>query len=78
MGDLAGLIAPRKLVVVNGIDDDIFPDAGVRESYAIIEKMYAAAGVPENCALVTGDGGHRFYAAPAYKKLFELEPSLKK
>ena len=66
MGDLAGMIAPRKLVVVNGIKDDIFPDEGVRESYEIIQKMYAAAGVPDNCALVTGKGGHRFYADDAW------------
>ena len=66
MGDLAGLIAPRKLVVVNGREDDIFPDEGVRESYEVIKKMYEAAGVPDSCALVTGDGGHRFYADPAW------------
>ena len=65
-GDLAGMIAPRKLVVVNGINDNIFPDEGVRESYEIIEKMYAAAGVPDSCALVTGNGGHRFYADDAW------------
>ena len=74
MGDLAGMIAPRKLVVVNGKSDNIFPDEGVRESYEIIKKMYEAAGVPDNCALVTGNGGHRFYADdswPVAKALME-------
>lgn len=72
MGDLAGLIAPKKLVVVNGKEDPIFPDEGVRESYEIIKKMYEAAGVPDNCALVTGDGGHRFYADPAWPIVKEM------
>ncbi len=66
MGDLAGLIAPRKLIVVNGSEDNIFPRDGVYESYDIVKKMYAAAGVPENCAHIEGEGGHRFYADPTW------------
>ena len=62
MGDIGGLIAPRKLIVVNGKQDNIFPDEGVRETMEIIKPLYAAAGVPDNCALVTGPEGHRFYA----------------
>ena len=72
MGDLAGLIAPRKLVVVNGKNDDIFPEPGVIESFDIIKKMYAAAGAPDNCALVTGNGGHRFYADDAWPVMHKL------
>ena len=66
MGDLGGLIAPKKLIVVNGEVDNIFPKDGVDESYEIIEKLYAAAGVPDNCAHVMGNGGHRFYADPVW------------
>ena len=66
MGDLGGLIAPRKLIVVNGLEDNIFPKVGVDESYEIIEKLYEAAGVPDNCAHVPGNGGHRFYADPVW------------
>ena len=66
MGDLAGLIAPRNLVVVNGIDDDIFPDHGVKEAYETVKKMYSYAGVPDNCHLYTGNGGHRFFADPVW------------
>lgn len=73
MGDLGGLIAPRKLVVVNGDKDEIFPDFGVRESYAIIQKLYQTAGAPERCRLVTGDGGHRFYKDIAWKAIHDLE-----
>ena len=72
MGDLGGLIAPRPLIVVNGREDDIFPNPGVEEAFSEIKRLYAAAGVPERTALVTGDGGHRFYADIAWKKLHEM------
>lgn len=71
MGDLAGLIAGRSLVVVNGINDKIFPDFGVRKAYAEAEKAFADLG--GNIALITGDGGHRFYADMAWPKLHEFE-----
>lgn len=74
MGDLAGLIAPRKMVVVAGKKDGIFPLHGVLESYALIENMYAAAGVPEHCRLVLGEGGHQFYPEqswPVFRELFD-------
>ena len=67
MGDLAALIAPRKLVLIHGKDDPIFPDEGVREAYATIEKVYAAAGVPTSCTLATGEGSHRYYKAEAWE-----------
>jgi len=72
MGDLAAMIAPKKLVVVCGKDDPIFPVYGVEESYQQMRACYAAAGVPDNCALVIGDGEHRFYADaswPVMKKM---------
>ena len=72
MGEIGGLIAPRGLVVVNGREDDIVPDHGVREAYAVIEELYAAAGVPARCRLVTGEGGHRFYADAAWPHIRDL------
>lgn len=66
MGDLAGLIAPRKLVIVTGKEDPIFPLEGVKENYDIIQKMYIAANAKDNCKLVIGDGEHRFYADDAW------------
>lgn len=65
-GDLAGLIAPRKLLVVAGRDDEIFPLEGVKRAFERAERVYAAAGVQENIRLVVGEGGHTFYAAPAW------------
>ncbi len=66
MGDLTALIAPRPLVMVCGRDDKIFPLAGVRETYGTVEKIYKKAGAVDNCKLVIGEGGHRFYADPSW------------
>ncbi len=66
MGDLAGLIAPRKFVMVSGRYDRIFPIDGAKATFELIQKMYTAAGVQDNCAWVIGNEGHRFYAADAY------------
>ena len=72
MGDLAGLIAPRKFILVHGVQDRIFPEAGVYETFDIVKKMFEAAGVPYNCRLVSGEEGHRFYAAKSWPVVHEL------
>lgn len=72
MGDLACLIAPRKLVVAAGAKDDIFPLDGVKKTYGTIERIYEAAGAKENCALVVGELGHLNYADLIWEKLAEM------
>lgn len=72
MGDLAVMIAPKKLVVVCGKDDNIFPLHGVRETFGIIGTLYEASDAPDGCALVVGEGGHRFYADDAWPVMKEL------
>lgn len=72
MGDLACLIAPRKLIVVAGEKDHGFLIDGVREAYATIEKIYARAGAAGNCQLVVGSEGHRFYAQSSWPVFKEL------
>ncbi len=72
MGDLCGLIAPRKLVAVSGHTDAIFPYYGVEECVNILTDYYEAAGAPENHAWVEGPEGHRFYADiswPVFRKM---------
>lgn len=66
MGDLGGLIAPRPLVVVCGVEDKIFPINGVEESFALIQKAYAELGAEDRCHLVKGAEGHRFYPDDAW------------
>lgn len=67
MGDMAAAIAPRKLIIINGKEDIIFPHHGVLETFDKVKKIYAAAGVPDNCALATGAHGHRFYKKEAWE-----------
>ena len=71
MGDLAGLIAPRLYVQVNGKDDDIFLLEGAERAFGEARRLFTAAGAPENCRLVIGDGGHRFYADDGWKAFEE-------
>lgn len=72
MGDLAGLIAPRKLVVVSGQLDHGFLIEGVEECMEIANKLYSYAGCPENVTHVVGELGHRFYAEKGYKAFNEM------
>lgn len=72
MGDLAMLTAPKKLIVVAGKKDKIFPSHGVSKAYETIQKVYKAAGCGENCRLVWGEKGHRFYARPAWEAFREM------
>lgn len=72
MGDLAGLIAPRPLIVVAGRKDDIFPIAGVQRSFERIKELYRAAGAEDRCRLVIGEGGHRFYARESWPVFRDL------
>lgn len=58
MQDLACLIAPRRLSIVAGAVDDIFPIEGVRAGFEVVKKIYRAAGCEENCRLVETPMGH--------------------
>ncbi len=69
MADIAGLIAPRPLVLVNGKEDTIFPIQGARRAFRSLKQIYRACGAESRCHLVVGDGGHRFYADNAWPVL---------
>lgn len=66
MGDLAGLCAPKYLVIVNGVKDGIFPIEPAKAEFERVRKIYQAAGVPDRCRMVIGAEGHRFYKADAW------------
>jgi hypothetical protein len=66
MYDVAGLIAPRPLLAVNGVNDPIYPSVAAKEAFGHVQRIYAAMGVPERCELYLGDGGHRYYKAPVW------------
>jgi hypothetical protein len=60
--DVAGLIAPRPLLIVNGKQDSLFPLPEVDRAVEGVRRIYAVAGVQERFAHHYGVGGHRFYA----------------
>jgi len=72
MSELLAMTAPRKLVVVNGAEDTIFPIKQAKEMVEIGKKAYEAAGVPDRIAHVIGDEGHRFYADIAWDALKKM------
>ena len=62
MQDVSILIAPRPLVIVAGKEDDIFPIEGVKRGFETVKKIYKELDADDNCQLIIGDGGHRFFA----------------
>ncbi len=61
MPDLAGLIAPRQLLIVAGKEDHLAPIESVHNGVETAGIVYEAAGTPDHIQLVVGDGGHQFY-----------------
>lgn len=59
---VAGLIAPRYLLAVNGRQDTLFTEQAVEEGVATVQAVYEAAGRPEHFAHRWGPAGHRFYS----------------
>ena len=59
--DIAGLIAPRPFVAVNGVEDDIFPIEGTKRAFERLKPIYTAADAPGRCTLYIGDGGHQYH-----------------
>lgn len=66
MGEVAGLIAPRGLVLVAAEEDPIFPLHGIKEAFETTRQIFTAAGCPDHARLVVGPAGHRFYANLAW------------
>jgi len=71
MPDVMGLFAPKPVVIVAGKTDPIFPVAGVRKAFKHLRRIYAAAGAEDQCKLVIGPEGHRFYADLAWPKMLK-------
>ena len=58
--DLAALIAPRSVFVINGSKDSLFPPQGVAAAFRKIEECFAKAGVPERQRCRLYDAPHQF------------------
>ena len=70
--DIMGLHAPKPLVIVAGREDDLFPIDAVKKAFSQLKTIYRAAGAEDNCHLVIGNGGHRFYANAAWQVMLKL------
>ncbi len=66
MSDIAGLTAPRYFCALNGKEDNMFPLEEAKKAFSNLKKIYTAAGVPDNCELYVGNGGHRYYKEGAW------------
>jgi dienelactone hydrolase len=62
MEDVAGLIAPRPLLIVAGRGDDIFPIGATERAFERLRRVYEVLGCAEKLEKYVGEGGHRFYA----------------
>lgn len=73
MAELAGLIAPRPLVIVSGKEDGIFPIETAEHEFSRLSELYYKNSVsPENLIHIKGEQGHRFYALPAWEAFIKL------
>jgi len=69
MGDLAGLIAPRNLLIVAGKEDYLATMEGVQTAFAQTKRIFTTAKCAENVELIVGDGGHQFYPELAWPRI---------
>ena len=76
MGDLCAMIAPRGLVVVNGVLDEDFPIEGAKACVEVGREAYKAVGRENAIVHVIGNSGHRFYADGAWPHIHEFMKEL--
>ncbi len=66
MADVAGLIAPRPLLVESGVHDPIYPAAGTRQALGDLRRVYQCFGVDDHLDADFFDGGHQWSGRRAY------------
>lgn len=60
MSDIAGLIAPRPLLIEHGKYDPIFPLAGLEKAYSALQEIYQQFGAASALDLNIFEGEHRW------------------
>lgn len=66
MTDIAGLVAPRPLLIESGTQDSIFPVEATRQAYAELQKIYAEFGGTDRLDIDIFEGEHAWSGAKAY------------
>jgi hypothetical protein len=69
--DLAGLLAPRPMLVEAGTRDPIFPLEGVQESVSRAREVYGVFGGADQIEVDTFEGRHQISGRRAYDFLME-------
>lgn len=72
MQDLALLIAPRKLVIVCGKEDMIFPLDGVKKGFETVKEIYRLSNAEENLKLVVTPKGHYWCEDIVWKEITDI------
>ncbi len=73
MSDVVAAYAPVPVLLINGIDDPIFPIAEAREGYEKLQQVYRVAGYPDGIDADFFEGGHQWShrkTVPFLKKHF--------
>ena len=74
MQDLSCLIAPRKLIIINGQTDTGFLVEGARRGFETVKAVYKKENKEEQCKLIITPKGHWWCVDiiwPEMKKAFE-------
>jgi hypothetical protein len=66
MVDIAGLVAPRPLLIETGTHDPIFPTEAAQRAYQDLQKVYDVFEVTENLDIDIFEGEHAWSGAKAY------------
>lgn len=73
MDDLMAMAAPKFFIQVSGLNDpENFPIDGAKEVFEKGSRVYEQLGIKERCALVIGNGGHRFYADDTWPLIHKM------
>jgi len=70
VADVAGLIAPRSLLVESGVYDTCFPVEPVLRAHEHLRRVYRAAGAENRLHIDLFIGGHQFHG-PSAKEFFD-------
>lgn len=70
MAEIAGIGAPKPLVIVSGMTDGIFPIEGAKAEFKRLKEIYYAGS--ESCVHVIGSEGHRFYEEQAWSEFEKI------
>lgn len=73
MGDMASMIAPKKLIVESATDDRWFPIEGAKKAYNEIERIYKAHNLERNCTMVIGEGNHHTYPKLVWEQINKMK-----